>query len=153
MVIRPRADGEGATIERRGMQREEVACPGCGSLQAILIENIAYASANTTCTECKREFRANRREYEIVCRSVEPSDSEMLFINSVRDALPPQPWPKGIHTEIAVRLGSTGSKIQKAIGKLIAAGVFRPQIDGVVYEPVPQSLPNEVRTEASGGSG
>jgi hypothetical protein len=43
-----------------------------------------------------------------------------------------QPWPKGIHKQIAIDLGTTPSHVQKAIKVLTQAGIFRNQLDGVV---------------------
>src|ERR1700690_4018157 len=113
LVIRPLINGE-PTIERRGLREETVVCPRCGSRQNIFIENISYATAKGVCNNCNLEYRANRKVEEITCKPVN-LDIETLFVKSVREALPSQPWPKGIHTEIAAKLGTNGKEVQKAI--------------------------------------
>lgn len=46
--------------------------------------------------------------------------------------LPDQPWAKGIHKEIAQRLGLSNGKVSAAIDALIHRGIFRDQIDGKI---------------------
>jgi hypothetical protein len=105
------------------------------------MENISYATAKGICNNCNLEYRASRKINEIVCKPIN-ADIDTIFVKAVRESLPPQPWPKGIHTEIAAKLGANGKEVQKAIQSLIAAGIFKPQIDGIVYEPVPQAKPD-----------
>ncbi len=56
------------------------------------------------------------------------------FLNEVREYLPAQPWPAGIHKVIAETIGSTNSKVYRAIDELIERGIFRAQIDGKVTD-------------------
>lgn len=53
-------------------------------------------------------------------------------ISLVRNELPEQPWAKGVHKEIAQRLGLSNGKVSSAIDVLILRGVFRDQVDGKV---------------------
>ena len=64
------------------------------------------------------------------------ADLEAL-LTAVREAMPPQPWPKGAHRVVAKRLGVTGAKVHSAIQELIRTEVFKPQIDGVLYVRAP----------------
>lgn len=57
------------------------------------------------------------------------------FILRVKERLPDQPWPKGIHQEVADALDAPSRRVQAAIQELIRRGDVYPQIDGVVYEP------------------
>lgn len=55
------------------------------------------------------------------------------FIEDVRNLLPPQPWPVGIHKKIIKTLNSTNNKVSTAIHELIERGEILKQIDGVLY--------------------
>ena len=59
-------------------------------------------------------------------------DAEIL--EKVKNELPPQPWEKGIHKIVAIKLGTTNKIISIAIQQLIANKVFKPQVDGVVLD-------------------
>lgn len=50
----------------------------------------------------------------------------------VRNQLPEQPWPKGVHKEIAHRLNLSNGKVSAAIDTLILRGIFRDQVNGKV---------------------
>ena len=56
------------------------------------------------------------------------------FLLIVKEKLPIQPWPIGIHKTIARELGEPPSKVSQAISKLIEDGVFNKQKDGIVYD-------------------
>jgi hypothetical protein len=51
-------------------------------------------------------------------------------IKLVRDSLPAQPWSKGVHKEVATRLGISNGKVSAAIDVLISRGVFKDQVHG-----------------------
>ncbi|HOZ29899.1 MAG TPA: hypothetical protein PLL66_03190 [Bacteroidales bacterium] len=61
-------------------------------------------------------------------------DEEIL--NQIKDKLPPQPWEKGIHKKVATELNLTNKLVSVAIQQLIAKGIFKQQIDGIVIEQV-----------------
>lgn len=132
LVIRPTEDGE-PEIELRGIRPGQIICPKCETAQSAELDNVAGAMVLVDCVQCGQKVRASRGVRGITCALLDGADQVLL--SAVRKLLPPQPWPKGVHTEIAVKLGTTGKKVQKAIDKLIEAGVFKPQIDGVLYEP------------------
>lgn len=70
------------------------------------------------------EFLASRLESEY--------DEEMLA--TVRDLLPQQPWPQGIHREIAEKLDIKPVVASKYVHELIRRGFFKEQVDGqIVY--------------------
>jgi hypothetical protein len=58
------------------------------------------------------------------------------IIAEIKEALPPQPWPKGIHKEVAKKLNLTPSSVSRVIQKFIQDGKFLPQINGVLFKPV-----------------
>ncbi|MCX6120818.1 MAG: hypothetical protein NTX44_04305 [Ignavibacteriales bacterium] len=55
-------------------------------------------------------------------------------IEKVKNLLPVQPWNKGVHIEVAEKLGIKKSLVQSAISELIKRGVFKHQIDGKIIE-------------------
>lgn len=65
----------------------------------------------------------------------ELSGIEEEMVQEVRALLPTQPWPVGIHKEIAGKLGITNSQASKCINKLIRRGEFKHQSDGA---PLPE---------------
>lgn len=52
----------------------------------------------------------------------------------VKEALPPQPWKRGMHLEIANKLRLPPAVVSKAIVALIQDGEAFAQIDGVVFD-------------------
>lgn len=62
-------------------------------------------------------------EYEITEESLE----------IVKQELPKQPWPVGIHRTIAERLECKPSKVYRSIDMLIEDGTFKNQVDGILY--------------------
>lgn len=56
------------------------------------------------------------------------------FLKRVAEALPPQPWPMGIHKEIARQLECNPSAVSQAISIQVDRGVFRKQINGVLVD-------------------
>jgi len=66
------------------------------------------------------------------------SKPEFLFdeeiLQNVMEMLPEQPWPQGIHLEIADKLQVKPTLASKYVGELIKRGHFRKQSDGEVVE-------------------
>lgn len=56
------------------------------------------------------------------------------FVQRVDAALPKQPWPPGVHVEIASVLGCNRRHVLSAIRRLIEDGLRYRQKDGVVYD-------------------
>jgi len=55
-------------------------------------------------------------------------------LDLIRQALPPQPWPTGIHKVVAEQLVLANSQVSYAIKLLISRGEFSHQLNGVVLE-------------------
>ena len=58
-------------------------------------------------------------------------DADLLA--AVKEILPPQPWPNGIHKEVAEKLGLTNGQVAKYVKELIRRGDFMEQIDGELF--------------------
>lgn len=56
------------------------------------------------------------------------------FIITIKEMLPTQPWPVGIHKTIASLIGCPNSKVSRAIEILIETGIFKKQINGQVVD-------------------
>jgi hypothetical protein len=56
------------------------------------------------------------------------------FIESVNQALPEQPWKRGLHLEIMKQLNCSKREVTAAITELINRGARMQQKDGIVYD-------------------
>lgn len=54
-------------------------------------------------------------------------------IAALKEILPAQPWPQGIHKDAADKLGLTPTQVSKYIQELIRRGDFMDQIDGQLF--------------------
>ena len=59
---------------------------------------------------------------------------DTLKVNSIKNELPSQPWPKGIAKQIAEKLELSNSYVSAAIAYLIQRGDFYTQINGRLYD-------------------
>ena len=90
----------------------------------------------------KSHSKKDKFKTKVLADKVKPADKvekqikwlDEKTLQTVSGLLPPQPWEKGIHKEIAEKLGTTNKLISMAIQQLIMKKVFKPQIDGAVYE-------------------
>jgi hypothetical protein len=55
-------------------------------------------------------------------------------VDQIDALLPAQPWPYGVHLEVADKLEVTANKVQRAMGQLIKSGRRIKQVDGVLYD-------------------
>jgi hypothetical protein len=58
----------------------------------------------------------------------------MEVVNQVDTLLPPQPWPDGVHLDVAEKLGVDPKLVKGAIGQLIASGRRYEQFDGELFD-------------------
>jgi len=52
---------------------------------------------------------------------------------AVKDILPPQPWEKGVHREVASKLDLSEKQVSRYIRELIRQGIFMEQVDGELF--------------------
>lgn len=118
--------------------RENINCPICEKDNVIHLDPLPGSSLYINCTSCKVEFETVRSKDRIIVRLPKSQalkiNKDEIFIKKVEDLLPPQPWDKGIHNEIAKKLNVPHNKVGHAITILIKRGTFKEQIDGVVKE-------------------
>jgi len=63
------------------------------------------------------------------------------FVTQVDMLLPVQPWPTGIHVEIAEKLEVGKNKVHRAIYELIRSGRRLKQVDGILYDAQGEIIP------------
>jgi hypothetical protein len=60
-------------------------------------------------------------------------DEDLLA--ATKELLPAQPWPQGVHREVADKLGLTATQASRYIQELIRRGAFLDQIEGQLFPP------------------
>jgi hypothetical protein len=63
------------------------------------------------------------------------------FIGLVKNKLPAQPWPKKIGDQVADELAVSRSDVHKSINILIGRGIFKHQVNGILYVVDPEQTP------------
>lgn len=131
-------ENNGFELRTRKKIEELISCPSCHKESTHQLDEWPTASTTVVCDTCRAQLRLSRVEdgRKIKATTINPVKSigdkvTPEFIESVRNLLPPQPWPKGIHHEIALKLDARSTMVQKAIQQLIKSGIFQDQIDGV----------------------
>jgi predicted Zn finger-like uncharacterized protein len=129
-------------------------CPACSAENIVSLDIVPGVNVQVSCSSCHRTFTVVRtiggiESKPLVITSQGPAApaaamvvySEEL-INRVRDALPPQPWPKGTSHKVAVGLDIPQKLVTRAIQELIRRGIFLLQIDGTLYAPRDNNPPS-----------
>lgn len=151
---------KGFTVEIRRVVAEQVTCPSCGATCEVELDILPGSSAVVGCENCQKIITVTRTldGIRLQPKAIQPKEihtkAERLteeIIQSVRDNLPLQPWPKGIHKSVADELQISHSLVKDAIQELIKKGIFNPQIDGKVY--VPKAEVEKQESEANDPSG
>ena len=66
------------------------------------------------------------------------------FLKAVQSLMPSQPWPSGAGRDVAKKLAVSPSEVSRAVNELIRRGVYKPQIKGVLYEPIASSSSSDL---------
>jgi hypothetical protein len=88
----------------------------------------------------KRKLRREQKKLSVFVNDVvmafwfgmKPKRIPEEVITLVRNELPEQPWVKGVHKEVAQKLGLSNETISAAIDIPILRGIFSDQVDGRV---------------------
>lgn len=133
-------DKNGAYLSLRTPLEERYFCPQCGNEGAVRLDPVPGGLGSSTCKGCGQWLTFTRTADGVRVRLgadaiPEPEGVTGELIEQVRSKLPVQPWPTGIHREIAAELGVHASLVSRAIGQLIQRGDFYPQDNGVVQIP------------------
>ncbi len=132
----------GFILEDRGPKPEQINCPACNASLTLPLQNVPGTNLVHICSSCAKTLQTTRTVNGIVTKlrpfissdKVDANDPDV--IEKVRNLLPDQPWPSGIHRTIAATLGIKPGIVTDIIQGLIQSGRFLPQIEGVVYKPV-----------------
>ena len=139
-------DDFSAQLVRRKQTVEVANCPACGHSNQFSLDNIAGGFVFLKCADCGVLLNASRTQAGVTI-SIRNSHllrpaGEMLsdeFIAQVQQLLPPQPWPKHIHKDVAEKLGVLPKKVSKAINGLIERGVVHNQVNGKIIYSTPEN--------------
>jgi predicted RNA-binding Zn-ribbon protein involved in translation (DUF1610 family) len=120
---------------------ERYECPSCGAEGTLPLDPAPSGVASGTCPQCGQGLTLTRTaDYSVRVRplahpsaSCQPITGELM--ERIRTRLPKQPWPTGVHREVAAELGISPSVVSRAIQELIKTGEFYPQENGVVLHP------------------
>lgn len=138
------AEPSGFSVVLRKEEPETIHCPNCGSQSTVPLDNFPSANIIVSCPSCKKPFRLLRTHDGVEVTAVQskvtpPSPAKSVIseetLEQVRQAMPPQPWPSGVHHAVAENLGLPVALVRRAISELIERKVFNLQINGVVYVP------------------
>jgi len=133
-------------------QEIDLPCPVCKTI----IEYKQRPSANSVkgmrCSNCSSKLIARWSSYEGFTLSIKPTgyvgpgearEVPEDIVNQVKEALPAQPWAKGIGQQVAKELGISNNDFNRAVDVLIKKGIFKLQVDGVLYNPI-----NDMKTSS-----
>lgn len=144
----------GYVLDIKGLRTETFNCPVCNEKGSVELDTLRGAQVCTQCSHCDVPLRFVRAAEKIRVSLISPSGVESIptidkgesfdfteVLDKVKKALPPQPWPKGVHSIVAEELGISKATVYRAITKLIIDGTFMPQIEGKLY------IPAQIETE------
>jgi hypothetical protein len=101
---------------------------------AAIFEEICkdFAASNSLAgVECLKGDRSSWNERDRQRNSAPLPDE---FLDQVNALLPAQPWPYGVHLEVADKLEVAANKVQRAIGQLMKSRRRIKQVDGLLYD-------------------
>jgi hypothetical protein len=146
--------GENSVLKERKPIPEVIQCPNCRCESIENIDPLFGTNCEFECPTCHKNLRAVRTKkgfnvkvsgpghplmadsLAVSTTSGKPVDFSESLLENVRALMGPQPWPKGKSSEVRIALGVSKFSIDCAIERLISEGVFKPQYDGVLYEPI-----------------
>jgi transcription elongation factor Elf1 len=134
---------KGFELVKEEQVEESITCPWCQKETKILLSNLPSSKNVSNCTACLQSIKLTRKidgititKYGLQDEQSNPTPKIELteeFIQKVKNRLPAQPWPSGIHKIIAEEFNVPNQHITLAIKRLINRGLFHPQVDGVIY--------------------
>lgn len=126
-------------LQKTTLAQEQVTCLACKTPITVQLDTYPNASRLLECTNCHAQLIFTRTGSEITAKirktSPEPKLLTDEILESVRNALPPQPWPEGTSKMIAEKLGLSPRIVSQAVSKLIRRRVVDLQYYGQLYVP------------------
>ncbi len=135
---------KGFMLEIENNIDEKIECPSCKTEIIFNLSSFPNKSESINCNNCNNLITVTRRINDILIKSQKPSllkqqiseDVDELFIETVKQKLPAQPWPQGIHKTIADELNISSTKVHSAINELMKRGDFHFQLNGKIYQEI-----------------
>ncbi len=133
---------QGFYLEHKTDLTENITCPECEMTCICSLSNLPGSATDLTCDNCKSDLRISRTIKKVNVKRKGPMPAKKISeklkdedLETVKNLLPEQPWPKGIHKLVAEKSRLTNATVHRAIQELIKKGVFKPQIDGKLFVP------------------
>lgn len=139
----------GFSLVKEENVEEKYSCPWCDTEIITSLSNFPHSKAISICQNCKgssqiiRTANAKFNIHQIGSPNAAPTpvthikveiDEEKLEL--IRQLVPDQPWEKGMHKSVAEKACLPINIVRYHISELIRRGIFKPQIDGILYEPI-----------------
>lgn len=125
-------------------------CLECGNIIKYRQKPLSTSRKSIKCTNCGTKlisgwnsddgFILNKTSTRSVVNESDYNkeyDIDENFVEMIRSKLPPQPWPKKLGKNLSIELKIPRFKIHRAIDVLIKRGIFKYQVNGVLYIPDP----------------
>jgi len=124
------------TLKLRKSVPEKVLCP-CGEINIVRVDPVIGSSVIQNCKSCGEQLRVYRTKQGVQRKLVRLQSPKLTdeFLQTVKKGMGSQPWPHGRAEEVARQLGVPEGLVRIAVQMLIRKGVFKPQIDGILYVP------------------
>jgi hypothetical protein len=146
LLVSKYVEDRGYSLAPRVIRTELIKCPDCDAINEVKLDSAPSSTAETECSACQNPIRYSRTASDsinvrnvTVSLSSTPVEMTEDVIDKVRLSLPPQPWPDGTGRKVAQQLKLSRETVQRAIRELINRGVFKHQVDGVLYVPIPSA--------------
>jgi predicted Zn finger-like uncharacterized protein len=134
-------------LEKHHIAQEQIICPNCETTCEVKLDTLPNSSVIVKCQKCQEKITVTRTVDGI---SIKTEPLTEKIIESVKDSLPPQPWPKGVNKSVADKLGLPADIVSEAITKLIRRGVFKVQFNGKTYVPEPSIVKRKSQAKKTG---
>jgi len=126
------------TIQKRVIAKELIECPTCKNNISFDLDTLPDSFITVLCDKCNNQLDIIRNKNGLIDYNANTVTDAIVEL--VKNALPPQPWPTGTTSDIAVKLGIPHAVVSGAINKLIRKGVFKVQYYGKLYTPLSKKL-------------
>jgi hypothetical protein len=154
------SDGTESVLRERIPIPEPLTCIACGMVETRNMDPLQGTMHEYECTRCHAWLRAVRSRKGVSLRGAnseaaksqtnevftpegslisvlaQPHDLPEELLSRIADRMGPQPWSKGKSHDVRLELDISRYTIDYAIKKLISRGVFKPQVNGILYAPV-----------------
>jgi hypothetical protein len=144
-------ENSGFLLEEYKLISETYNCPTCDNAITAQLGSFPHSKVTTVCPNCGESSQLTKnikgasiqklgKVFDLKSKEEEQKnilikiDEEIL--EKLKNTLPAQPWPKDTHKIAASALNISINATKVHMQELIRRGVFKPQIDGVLYEPI-----------------